>query len=394
MFSKYKICVIIMVIQRIENEVSMNKRTLYKLEFNKIKDRLATFALTDKGKEMILEIMPSSDFDEVLTWQKETSDAINMAVKKGRIPIGRIQEVSSSIKRVEIGAVLSCQEILNIANVLKTSRLLKRYYREDSVEVNYKYLESYFERLAVYAEIEHEIAKCIIGPDEFADDATPELAQIRKQIKSANNKIRETIHGIIHSSRYQDMLQEPVVTIRQDRYCVPVKVEYKNAFKGIVHDQSSTGATVFMEPASVVELNNQLKLLFVKEQEEIEKILIYLTELIAGISLFITDTYNTICELDLIFARAEFSLKIDGREPKLNTKGYINLKRARHPLLPVEQVVPIDIYVGEPFTTLLITGPTTGGKTLSLKTVGLFTLMVQSGMQIPAAEGSEIAVFD
>ncbi|MEG0013507.1 MAG: endonuclease MutS2 [Cellulosilyticaceae bacterium] len=372
----------------------MNERTLYKLEFNKIKDKLQGYAVTERGKEKISALIPSSDAAKVTTWQKETTDALNMAVKKGKVPIGHIKEISSAIKRVEVGGILSSQEILNIVNVLKTSRLLKRYYKDDNIDITYEYLNEYFESLSVYGDIEHEIGKCIIGPDEFADDATPVLAQIRKQIKTTNNKIRETVHGIIHSSHYQDMLQEPVVTIRQDRYCVPIKVEYKNAFKGIVHDQSSTGATVFMEPASVIELSNNLKLFFAKEEEEIEKILIYLTELIAGISPLITVSFDTICQLDVIFARAEFALKINGREPKLNTKGYINLKRARHPLLPVDQVVPIDVHLGDEFTSLLITGPNTGGKTVTLKTVGLFTLMAQAGMQIPAAEGSEIAIFD
>lgn len=372
----------------------MNERTLYKLEFNKIKDKLQGYAVTERGKEKICALVPSSDAKQVTTWQKETTDALNMAVKKGKVPIGRIKEISSAIKRVEVGGILSSQEVLNIANVLKTSRLLKRYYKDDNIDITYEYLNEYFESLSVYGDIEHEIGKCIVGPDEFADDATPALAQIRKQIKTTNNKIRETVHGIIHSSHYQDMLQEPVVTIRQDRYCVPIKVEYKNAFKGIVHDQSSTGATVFMEPASVIELSNNLKLFFAKEEEEIEKILIYLTELIAGISPLIRVSFDTICQLDVIFARAEFALKINGREPRLNTKGYINLKRARHPLLPVDQVVPIDVYLGNEFTSLLITGPNTGGKTVTLKTVGLFTLMAQAGMQIPAAEGSEIAIFD
>ncbi len=372
----------------------MNERTLYKLEFHKVLDMLKAHALTEVGKERIAQLVPSPDFKQVETWQKETSDALNMAVKKGRIPIGHIKEVTTSLKRVEIGAVLSSYELLNIAKVLETCRRLRSYYKEDTEVTTYTYLQTYFESLSVHGSIEHEIRRCIVAPDEFADDATPELSQVRKQMKAATNKIRETLQGIIHSSHYQDMLQDPVITMRQDRYCIPVKVEYKNTFKGIVHDQSSTGATAFIEPMAVVELGNTLRLLAVKEQEEIEKILAYLTDLVAEIAPMLAVSFKTITTLDVIFAKAEFALKSNAREPKLNHKGFIHLKKARHPMLPKEHVVPIDVYVGDVFTTLLITGPNTGGKTVTLKTLGLFTLMAQTGMQIPAAEGSSIAVFD
>ena len=372
----------------------MNERTLYKLEFHKVKEMLQAHAVTEVGKTRIAALMPSSDFKEVVRMQKETTEALNMAIKKGKLPVSNIKEMTTTVKRVEVGAVLSCQEILNVAALLKTCRRLKSYYKEDAEEGGYTYLNRYFESLSVHADIEHEINRCILGPDEFSDDATPELGQIRKQIKSTHNKIRETIHGILYQSRYQDMLQESVVTMRQDRYCVPVKVEYKNTFKGIIHDQSSTGATVFIEPIAVVELNNNLRTLYSKEKEEIEKVLILLTNLIATISPYLQSSFEFVCLLDTIFAKAEFSLKIDAREPKLNHRGYVNLKRARHPMLAKDEVVPIDVYVGKDFTTLLITGPNTGGKTVTLKTLGLFTLMAQAGMQIPAAEGSEIAVFD
>lgn len=372
----------------------MNDRTLYKLEFHKIKEMLKGYAVTETGKQWVTELLPSSDFTEVTRLQEETAEALAMAVKKGRLPVTNIKEIRTTVKRVEIGAILSSQEILNVAALLRTCRRLKSYYKEDAEEVGYKELSRYFESLSVHGDIEHEIARCIIGPDEYSDDATPELAQIRRQMKSTHNKIRETIHGILHSQRYQDMLQEVVVTTRQDRYCVPIKVEYKNAFKGIVHDQSSTGATVFMEPLAVVELNNTLRSLFAKEKEEIEKVLANLTNLIETIAPYLQSSFEFVCALDVIFAKAEFALKIDARQPKLNHEGYVSLKRARHPMLPKDEVVPIDVHVGQDFTTLLITGPNTGGKTVTLKTLGLFTLMAQSGMQIPAAEGSVIAVFD
>ena len=372
----------------------MNERTLYKLEFHKIREMLKAHAITQIGKEQIEALMPSNDFKEVLNWQKETADALNMAVKKGHIPLSAVKDIRGAVKRVDIGAILSAGEILNIGHVLKTARLARRYYKEEETDLTYPALDEYFTGLFTYPELEHRINQCILGEDEFADDATPELYHLRKQIKSLHGKIRETLHGIIHGSRYQDMLQEAVVTQRQDRYCVPIKVEYRSSFKGIVHDQSSTGATVFIEPEAIVDLNNQLRVLYTKEQEEIEKILIELTNRIADVTALILVSFKIIGQLDVIFARAEFALKIDGREPKLNTKGYINLKRARHPLLSKQSVVPIDVYVGGKFSTLLITGPNTGGKTVTLKTIGLFTLMAQSGMQIPAAEGSEVAVFD
>jgi DNA mismatch repair protein MutS2 len=372
----------------------MNERSLKKLEYHKIIHRLATHAVTTVAKERIEKLTPSSDRQTVLRWQQETTEALNMAIKKGKLPVVPLQEIYPSIKRMEIGAVLSSGEILNLAKLLNVARSLKRYYKEDKLETSYPALETYFENLAVYQNIEHEIARCIIAVDEYADDATETLYQVRKQMKTTNNKVRETLQGILHNSHYQEMLQESVITMRQDRYCIPVKVEYKNAFKGIVHDQSATGATVFMEPLGVVELNNKMRELMSQEQEEIEKILAHLTELLEGIAQELGFSFENVVALDMIFAKAEFSLKIDGREPKFNEKGFVHLKKARHPLLNQEEVVPIDVYVGDSFSTLLITGPNTGGKTVTLKTVGLFTLMAQTGMQIPAGEGSTLPIFD
>ncbi|ONI46741.1 hypothetical protein AN644_02650 [Candidatus Epulonipiscium fishelsonii] len=252
----------------------------------------------------------------------------------------------------------------------------------------------YFEKLTAFPILEHEINRCIISPNEFSDDATPELAQIRRKKNKLSAQIKETMQGILQSKHYQDMLQESVVTIRSDRYCVPVKIEHKSAFKGVVYDQSSSGATVFMEPIATVEMNNQIRILEIKEQDEIEKILINFTEQVSQITLELELNFSTICEIDIIFAKSEFALKLNAREPKLNEKGIINILGARHPLLNPKEVVPIDIRLGKDFTILLITGPNTGGKTVSLKTIGLFTLMAQCGMQIPAKEGSELAIFD
>jgi len=373
----------------------MNEKTLYKLEFHKVRELLKSFALTNAGKDVIHEVMPMSNLEAVGVLQKETTEAMNMSIKKGRIPLSNLKEIRQILKRVEIGAILSSSEILNIRDILRASRQVKNYQKEDrQKETLYEHLEGYFESLTTYAVLEREIDRCIIAPEQFADAATHELFHIRKQMKSVNGRIKETLQGIIHSSKSQDMLQDAVITMRRDRYCIPVKIEYKNQFKGIIHDQSSTGATVFIEPIAVVELSNELKVLETKEEQEIEKILIDLTTEIATITEFIAINYDALIKLDVIFARSEYSFKYDCREPRLNNKGYTHLIRARHPLLDKETVVPIDVYLGKAFTTLLITGPNTGGKTVALKTIGLFTLMAEIGLQIPAAEGSEIAVYD
>ncbi|OON95366.1 MAG: hypothetical protein ATN36_08520 [Epulopiscium sp. Nele67-Bin005] len=372
----------------------MNTKALYKLEFHKIREMLAAYAITDIAKESILNLIPTSNPSEVKLLQQETQQALTMSLKKGRLPIGKFNEITTASKRLGVGAILNSQELLNMAKVLKASRLIKRYSKEEVDGLKYDSLIPYFDLLAIYPDIEHEIDRCILSPNEFSDEATPELSQIRKQKNRLHNQVRETIQSIIHGQRFQDMLQEAVVTMRQERYCVPIKVEYKNAFKGIIHDQSSTGATVFIEPEAVVQMNNQIRILIGKENEEINKILATLSELVAPITKELEISFKTICELDVIFAKSEFALKTNSRSPKLNQKGYVNIIEGRHPLLNPDEVVPINVYVGKDFTTLLITGPNTGGKTVTLKTVGLFTLMAQSGLQIPAKEGSELAIFD
>lgn len=373
----------------------MNEKTLYKLEFHKVKELVKAHAITEEGKMKIDQLMPKTTLQDVKLLQDETADALMMSVKKGKLPLSNLKPVSPILKRVEIGAVLSGGELLVIRDALRLTRKAKNYYQDAiSNGENYEVIGPYFEILAPQNQVEREISRCILSAEEIADDATPELARIRRQKLSIGSRIKESLQQIIRSSHYQDMIQDPVVTLRQDRYCIPVKVEYKSQFKGIVHDQSSTGATVFIEPMAVVEIGNELKGLETKEQEEIEKILIELTNLVMPYAAEITSSYEELIILDSIFARSEFSLKYDCRQPKLNDQGYIELKRARHPLLPKEQVVPIDVRLGREFTSLLITGPNTGGKTVTLKTLGLFSLMAAVGLQIPAAEGSEVAVFD
>lgn len=373
----------------------MNEKTLYKLEFHKVKELVKAYATTEGGKVKIDQLMPETTLSTVTHLQKETADALLMSVKKGKLPLSQLKPVVPILKRVEIGAILSGGELLVVRDALRMTRKAKSYYQDaiSNGEV-YEVIGPYFEALSPQNHVEREISRCIVSPEEIADDATPELSRIRKQKLTLGNRIKESLQQIIRSSHYQDMIQDPVVTLRQDRYCIPVKVEYKSQFKGIVHDQSATGATVFIEPMTVVEIGNELKGLETKEQEEIEKILIELTNSVMPYTEEIAFSYDELILLDSIFARSEFSLKYDCREPKLNDKGYIELKRARHPLLAKEQVVPIDVRLGKEFTTLLITGPNTGGKTVTLKTLGLFSLMAAIGLQIPAAEGSEVAVFE
>lgn len=373
----------------------MNEKTLYKLEFHKVKELVKAYATTEGGKVKIDQQMPETTLNAVTHLQKETADALLMSVKKGKLPLSQLKPVAPILKRVEIGAILSGGELLVVRDALRMTRKAKSYYQDaiSNGEV-YEVIGPYFEALSPQNHVEREISRCIVSPEEIADDATPELSRIRKQKLTLGNRIKESLQQIIRSSHYQDMIQDPVVTLRQDRYCIPVKVEYKSQFKGIVHDQSATGATVFIEPMTVVEIGNELKGLETKEQEESEKILIELTNSVMPYTDEIAFSYDELILLDSIFARSEFSLKYDCREPKLNDKGYIELKRARHPLLAKEQVVPIDVRLGKEFTTLLITGPNTGGKTVTLKTLGLFSLMAAIGLQIPAAEGSEVAVFE
>ena len=395
-FAKSTRCVIIEITLKKQYEVlGMNEKTLYKLEFHKIKDLVKAYAMTEDGKAKIDALMPKTTLKAVNILQKETSEALMMSVKQGRLPLSNLKPVRPIVKRAEIGAILSGGELLVVRDTLRLTRKCSSYYEDlTSNGDSYTYLKGYFESLMPLNTVERDISRCILSAEEIADDATPELSRIRRQKVSIGGRIKESLQNIIRSSAYQDMIQDPVVTLRQDRYCIPVKIEYKSQFKGIVHDQSSTGATAFIEPMAVVELGNELKGLEIKEQEEIERILTELTAAILPYTESIQMNYKQLVRLDGIFARSEFSLKYDCREPKLNDKGYMNLKRARHPLLPKEQVVPIDVSLGQDFTTLLITGPNTGGKTVTLKTLGLFSLMAAVGLQIPAAEGSEVAVFE
>ena len=293
-----------------------------------------------------------------------------------------------------MAGVLSISELMGIGEFLYVCRKIKNYGKHENKAEIYERMDEYFELLAPLPSLENEISRCILSETEISDDASSELRNIRKEIKASNEKVRDHLNGVISSSAYRNMLQDFVITIRNDRYCVPVKSEYRNSFPGMIHDQSNTGSTLFMEPLSVIQLNNKIKELQAKEKEEIRKILVELSRLVTENTLILEADLELLTQMDFIFAKGALSIAMGGTQPLFNTKGYINIQKARHPLLDEKAVVPIDIYLGKDFTTLLITGPNTGGKTVALKTLGLFTLMGQAGLHIPAFDHSQLAIFD
>lgn len=372
----------------------MNDKALHTLEYNKIINKLSNYAVSKMGKEIAQNLKPSSNITDILQWQKETTEAVSMVMKKGSLSLGSLKDIRPYLKRVSVEGILSPEEFIDISDFLYASRRAKNYSKSESKNDSFEILQPQFDSIETASDLENEINRCIISATEISDDASSELSSIRRNIKLSNNKIKEQLNSIIHSQTYKNMLQEPVITIRGDRYCVPIKQEYKNSFKGMIHDQSSTGATFFIEPVSVVELNNKIKQLHSEEKIEINRILKKLSERVFEYKDLLESNIEILAHIDFVFAKAELSINMKATEPIFNTNGYINIKKARHPLLNSENVVPTDIYLGKDFTTLLITGPNTGGKTVSLKTVGLFTLMGQSGLHISAFDNSELAVFE
>lgn len=372
----------------------MDGKALKVLEFNKIIDMLRQYAASELGKAIVDKLEPSTDINEITHNQRETSEAVSMIIKKGSLGLGGLRPVSEYIKRVNVSGILNIEELIHIGDFLRVSRRAKDYAKSESKNDSFPILEPQFDSIETVTGLEREIERCIPSPTEIADDASRALREIRRNIKIANDRIKEQLNSIIHSNTYRNMLQEAVITIRNERYCVPVKQEYKNTFAGLIHDQSATGATVFIEPISVVQLNNKIKELFNKEKTEIERILALLSAKVAENGEIILANADILAHIDFVFAKAELSIKMKGVEPKFNAKGYVNIKKARHPLLDSKTVVPTDIYIGKKFNTLLVTGPNTGGKTVSLKTLGLFTLMGQAGLHIAAFDNSELAVFD
>ncbi len=372
----------------------MNKKVLHTLEYNKIIEKLAAFAVSPMAKERAQELMPAIVMSDIALWQQETTEAADMILRKGTPSFGGFREIRPQLRRASMAGVLSISELMEIGEFLYVCRKIKNYGKHENKGEAYGRMDEYFDLLAPLPSLENEISRCILSETEIADDASTELRNIRKEMKLSKDKVRDHLNGIISSSAYRNMLQDFVITIRNDRYCVPVKSEYRNSFPGMVHDQSNTGSTLFMEPLSVIQLNNQMKELQAREKEEIHKILVELSRLVTENTMILEANLELLAQMDFIFAKGTLSISMGGTQPLFNTKGYINIQKARHPLLDAKTVMPINIYLGKEFTTLLITGPNTGGKTVALKTLGLFTLMGQAGLHIPAFDHSQLAIFD
>lgn len=370
----------------------MNDKVLKTLEFNKIIERLAGYAGSAMGREKCEALVPVSDRGKVEELQQETADALSRLYKKGTLSFSGLPDIGASIKRLEIGSTLGAGELMKLSSVLTATLRVKSYGCSGGDEIQDS-LSERFSLLEPLSVLNNEIMRCIISEEEIADDASPGLKSVRRQIKAANDKIREQLAKLITDSGTKLMLQDAIVTMRNGRYCLPVKQEYKNSFGGMLHDQSATGSTAFIEPASVVKLNNELAELGIREQQEIEKVLAALSEQAAVHTEELAFNQKTLAEFDFIFARAVLAKQMKGIQPKFNDRRFINIKKGRHPLIDAHKVVPIDIYLGDAFCLLVITGPNTGGKTVSLKTVGLFTLMGQAGLHIPAMDGSELGIF-
>lgn len=370
----------------------MNQKTLTKLEYHKIIAMLEEQASSFRGKQLCRRLKPMTDLERIDTAQEQTAAAFTRIVKKGRISFSDAFPVEESMKRLEIGAALGSGELLRICKVLKTTARAKAYGRHDTQDDLADCLDAYFEQLEPLTLLSNEIERCIISEEEISDDASSALKHIRRSIHSINDKIHATLNTLVNGS-LRTYLQDPIITMRGDRYCIPVKAEYRGQVQGLIHDQSSTGSTLFMEPMAIVKLNNDLKELYAKEQEEIQVILARLSEDISAYIEEIRTNYRSLTDLDFIFARGQLAYFMNGSRPILNTEGRIRIRSGRHPLLDARKVVPITVTLGEDFSLLIITGPNTGGKTVSLKTVGLLTLMGQAGLHIPAADRSEIAIF-
>ncbi len=370
----------------------MNQKTLTKLEFDKIITLLGEEAGSFRGRQLCQRLKPMTDLEKINTFQEQTAAAFTRIVRKGRVSFGDAAPVEESMKRLEIGGALNSAELLRICRLLANAARVKSYGRHDTQEDSADCLDAYFDQLEPLTMLSSEIERCIISEDEISDDASSTLKHIRRSIHSINDKVHTTLNGLVNGS-LRTYLQDPIITMRGDRYCVPVKAEYRGQVQGLIHDQSSTGSTLFIEPMAVVRLNNDLKELYAKEQEEIQAILARLSEDTAQYIEEIRADYRTLTDLDFIFARGALALSMRASRPVFNEEGRIRIREGRHPLLDQRNVVPITVSLGEDFTLLIITGPNTGGKTVSLKTVGLFTLMGQAGLHIPAGDRSELAVF-
>ena len=370
----------------------MNTKVLITLEYNKIIDLLTEKADSEPGKKLCRDLVPSTDLSAIRTAQRETKDALARLFRIGGTSFGSNRDLGFSIRSLEIGSSLSMSELLKLASFLDNVSRIKTYGKKEREDLPNDSLDAYFEGLTPMTQLANEINRCILSEEEMADDASPRLKSIRRSKLSTNEKIHSQLTSMVNGA-YRTFLQDAVITMRDNRYCIPVKAEYKSQVSGMVHDQSSTGSTFFIEPAAVVNLNNQLKELDLQEQEEIEVILGDLSSQAAVHTAELAADQKIMTTLDFIFAKAKLAMEQNATEPIFNTEHYIQIRKGRHPLLDKKKAVPIDVRLGKDFDLLVITGPNTGGKTVSLKTVGLFTLMGQSGLHIPALDRSELSIF-
>ncbi len=372
----------------------MEERTLRVLEFNSIREMLRDMAVCVETQERLGALLPVDNIYEARALLKLSSEAESLLIKKGAPPISPVRNVCASAMRSKAGGVLSMSELLAIAHTLRMARGLRNYFDEDGFEESYPSLAIVFNALSENKKLESSILSAILSDEEMADDASGELLAIRRKMRSLHSKVRDILNDMVHSPSYANLLQEPIVSMRGDRYVIPVKSEHKGQISGVVHDSSASGATLFIEPMAAVEINNKLRALHGEEKDEIERILASFSSEVSEIADSICENYRAIIDLDFAFAKGKLARKMNASVPELNSDGIINIKKGRHPLIDEKKVVPTDIYLGEEFDTLVITGPNTGGKTVSLKTLGLFTLMAQSGLCIPAASGSRLSVFE
>lgn len=385
----------------------MNKRSLRILEFNKILSMVTEYATSPMAKRRVDRMKPQRDIEQIRKLQEETNDALNRLNRHGNISFSGLCDIGASIKRLEVQGTLTSKELLDIAAVLQVAKAAKQYgdgsdltealASRNQEPVSQTTFDSLTERFNMLLPLEHiasEINRCILSENEYADDASSGLKNIRREIRLTNDKLHQQLDKIIKSDANRDQLQDSLITMRNGRYCIPVKQEYRSKFPGMIHDQSSTGSTLFIEPMAVVNLNNQIKELANEELLEIEKILESLSAQAATYVSDIAYDLELLTDLDFIFAKAKFARATNSTRPIFNTDGIIDIRQGRHPLLEKHTVVPVDIRLGETYNLLIITGPNTGGKTVSLKTLGLFSLMGQAGLHIPAMEESRLAVFD
>ncbi|MCD8370277.1 MAG: endonuclease MutS2 [Clostridiales bacterium] len=371
----------------------MNSKVLKTLEYDKIIAALTEYAASDPGKALCRALTPLSDFAAIIQAQTETTDAVARVRMKGGLSLNGIRDIRDSLKRLEIGSSLSAAELLSVSGLLSVAARAKAYgRREESEEIPDDSLDAMFRDLEPLTPTNNEIKRCILAEDEIADDASPGLHRVRRQMAGINGRIHDQLNRILNSNR--TYLQDAVVTMRDGRYCLPVKSEYRNQINGMIHDQSSTGSTLFIEPMAVIQLNNELRTLEIQEQKEIDAVLADLSARLTPYTEILSVNQALLTKLDFIFAKAALARHEHASEPRFNTEGRIHIRDGRHPLLDPARCVPINVWLGTDFDLLIVTGPNTGGKTVSLKTVGLFTLMGQSGLHIPAFEGSELSVFD